>query len=65
MRLRLDMEKPKRVVIEGEVLDELWEAYLDSLDLERKEDLTEWGRGELFVLRKVLSKRDKNEDRNI
>ena len=48
------MEKPRRVVVEGKLLDELWDAYLDSLDLERKKDLTEWGRGELFVLRRLF-----------
>ena len=62
MRLRLDMEKPKRVVIEGELLDELWEAYLDSLELEREEDLTEWGCGELFVLRRFYFVYDQNQD---
>ena len=51
------MEKPKWVVVEGKLLDELCEAYSDSSDLERKEDLTEWGYGELFVLRRVLAKR--------
>ena len=48
------MRKPKWIVIKGKLLDELWEAYLDSLDLEGKKDLTEWGRGELFVLRRIL-----------
>lgn len=48
------MQKPKKVVIEGKLLNELWESYLDSLDLEKKKDLTEWGRGEMFVLRKVF-----------
>lgn len=48
------MKKPKRVIVEGKLLDELWEAYLDSLDLEKKKDLTEWGRGELFVSRKLF-----------
>ena len=55
MRLRLDMKKPRRVVVKEELLDKLWKAYLDSLDLKEKKDLTEWGRGELFVLREVFN----------
>ncbi|MCK4650033.1 hypothetical protein KAT36_02265 [Candidatus Pacearchaeota archaeon] len=50
------MIEPKRIVVEGKLLDELWGAYLDSLDLEGKEDLTEWRSGELFVLRRVFGK---------
>lgn len=50
------MIKPKRVVVEGKLLGELWEAYLDSLDLEGEGDLMAWGRGELFVLRRVFLK---------
>lgn len=49
------MKKPRRVVVKEELLDKLWKAYLDSLDLKEKKDLTEWGRGELFVLREVFN----------
>lgn len=48
------MHKPKQIVIKGELLDELWESYLDSLNLEKKKDLTEWGRGEMFMLKKLF-----------
>lgn len=49
------MHKPKQIVIKCELLDELWEAYLDSLDLEKKKDLTKWGRGEMFVLKRIFN----------
>ena len=48
------MHKPKQLLIKGKLLDELWEAYLDSLDLEKEKDLTDWGRGGMFVLRRIF-----------
>ena len=48
------MHKPKQVVIKGKLLDEFWKSYLDSLNLEKEKDLTEWGKGEMFVFRKIF-----------
>ncbi len=33
------MEKLEGIVVEGSLLDEFWEVYLDSFDLEKREDL--------------------------
>lgn len=50
------MKKPRQILIKGKLLDELWKSYLDSLDLEKKKDLTEWEKGELFVMRRIFLK---------
>ena len=53
----------EKLIITGEKLKVLKERYKDSLELQKKNDLTEWGRGEMNVLEllfknlEILSKR--------
>ena len=49
------MHKPKKIILKGKLLDMLWNSYLDSLELEKKKDLTSWGKGELFILKKMFA----------
>lgn len=43
-----------KLIISGEKLKELKERYKDSLELQKKNDLTEWGRGEVNVLELIF-----------
>jgi hypothetical protein len=43
-----------KLIIMGEKLKELKDRYSDSLKLYKKNDLTEWGRGELNVLELIF-----------
>ena len=48
------MHKPKQIIVKGKLLEILGDSYLDSFELEKKKDLTEWEKGELFILRKIF-----------
>jgi predicted ester cyclase len=41
----------KEIVVKEKNLAELYEAYLDCLDLAKRKDLTDYGKGELEILR--------------
>jgi hypothetical protein len=42
------------LIIKGRKLKELKDRYKDSLELRRKNDLTEWGKGEMNVLELIF-----------
>jgi hypothetical protein len=44
----------KQIIIEGKKLDELYEIYLDCIDLEKRNDLTISGKCELQILKKIF-----------